>query len=274
MSTTRTELQQKVQSLLLQYAFFRWENAVIIALSLVLTVFLPRPLPRWPIWGWVLLGLIGVVAIVYSSLTDADANAKVLVDLMQERFNPRQIKSAKLRQEVEKGLEYQRRIEEQVRSHRPGIMRDRLEDTAGQLSEWVSNVFQLALRLDAYEQDGLLHRERENVPQEVQTLEARIKLEANPQMRGQMEQVLAGKRKHLEALRALDQRMNQAALQMDQSLTALATIYSQTRLIDAQDIASGRAERLRSDIQEQVLRLNDLVASINEVYNYQTEGLG
>jgi uncharacterized protein YoxC len=85
---------------------------------------------------------------------------------------------------------------------------------------------------------------------------------------------LEGKRKHLESLQALDTRMRQAQLQMDQSITALATVYSQVRLIDAQDIASGRAERLRSDIQEQVNRLNDLVASINEVYNYQTQGLG
>ncbi|MEZ4634213.1 MAG: hypothetical protein R2856_04415 [Caldilineaceae bacterium] len=51
--------------------------------------------------------------------------------------------------------------------------------------------------------------------------------------------------------------MKQAQLQMDQSLTALATVYSQVRLIDAQDVASGKAERLSADIQEQVNRLND-----------------
>ena len=44
--------------------------------------------------------------------------------------------------------------------------------------------------------------------------------------------------------------------------------------MDATDVDSGRAERLRTDIKEQVDRLNDLVSSINEVYNYQTEGLG
>lgn len=273
-TSTRTELQERAKSMLLQYAFFRWENAVLIAGALMLTVLYPRPVPRWPIWGWALLGLIGVAVIVYSSLTDRDANAKILVDLMQEEFDPRQIRDQKLREEVNRGLEYQRRIEQAVQQQRPGLMRDRLENTAGQLSDWVSNVFQLALRLDAYSQDSLLRQERQNVPQEIEHLVARVNAERNPETKDQLEQVLDGKRKQLAALQALDARMRQAQLQMDQSLTALATIYSQVRLIDAQDVASGKAERLSADIQEQVNRLDDLVASINEVYNYQTEGLG
>lgn len=273
-TTRRSDLQKEAQSLLLQYAFFRWENAVVIAGSLLLTVLYRRPIPGWPAWGWLLLGVIGVGVIVYSSLTDADANAKILVELMQQEFNPKEIRDEKLRQDVEKGMEYQRRIEQQIQSQRPGILRDRLEDTAGQLTDWVANIFALAKRLDAYKQDGLLARERGAVPKELETLEARLKLEGNEQIRAQMAEVVAGKRAQLDALQALHTRMHQAQLQMDQSLTALATVYSQVRLVDAQDIASGQTERLRADIQEQVNRLNDLVASINDVYNYQTEGLG
>jgi len=273
-TTKRSDLQKEAQSLLLQYAFFRWENAVVIAGAMLLTVLYRRPLPGWPAWGWILLGIIGVAVIVYSSLTDADANAKILIDLMQQEFNPKEIRDEKLRQEVEKGMEYQRRIEQQIQSQRAGLLRDRLEDTAGQLSDWVANIFELARRLDAYKQDTLLARERASVPKEVETLEARLKLEGNEQIRKQMGDVLASKRTQLDALQALHNRMHQAQLQMDQSLTALATIYSQVRLVDAQDIASGQTERLRSDIQEQVNRLNDLVASINDVYNYKTEGLG
>jgi len=273
-STTRSDLQKEAQSLLLQYAFFRWENAVVIAGVLLLTILYRRPIPGWPAWGWLLLGVIGVAVIVYSSLTDRDANAKILVELMQQEFNAKEIRDENLRQDVEKGMEYQRRIEQQIQSQRPGILRDRLEDTAGQLTDWVANIFALAKRLDAYKQDSLLAQERSAVPKELETLEARLKLEGNEQIRAQMAQVVAGKRAQLDALQALHNRMHQAQLQMDQSLTALATVYSQVRLVDAQDIASGQTERLRADIQEQVNRLNDLVASINDVYNYQTEGLG
>ena len=63
--------------------------------------------------------------------------------------------------------------------------------------------------------------------------------------------------------------MTQAGLQMQQSLTALATVYSQIQLVDAQQVESGRTERLQQDIRDEVNRLGDLVNSINEVYEYK-----
>jgi len=274
MTTIRTELQQKAQSTLIQYAFFRWESAVILGLTIVLTVLLPRPFFWWPRFGWPLLGLVSLVVLIFSSLTDADANARILLDIFQEQFDPRTIQDKELRGKVESALEYQRRIETQVRRQSPGVIHDRLEDTAGQLTAWLSNIHQLAVRLDAYNRDDLLMRERSLRPREIDQLLAQRRSEGNAQVQAQLDAVLDGKRQHWQSLRDLDARMKQAALQLDQSLTALATIYSQVQLIDAQSVGSGRAERLQTDIQEQVARLNDLVNSINDVYNYNTKGIG
>ncbi|MCB0134824.1 MAG: hypothetical protein KDD75_06915, partial [Caldilineaceae bacterium] len=138
---------------------------------------------------------------------------------------------------------YQRRIEMQVRKQQPGLIRDRLEDAANQLSEWVSNIYQLALRLDAYQADDLLARERNDLPQELQKLTAQRQREQNAGVQQQLDQVIASKSTQWQTLRQLDARMQQAQLQMDQSLTALATVYSQVQLLNAEAINSGRAER-------------------------------
>lgn len=274
MATIRTELQQKAQSVILQYAIFRWESAIVVAVTILLTFLLRKPFPWWPIFGWPLLGLFGLGAIVYSSLIDAETNARVLLNQFQEQFAPGAIQDKSLRQQVQNGLEYQRRIETQVRKQRPGLIRDKLEQNANQLTDWLSNVYQLAVRLDAYRADDLLARERVAVPKEIEQLNAQLRVESNPAVKQQLQETLTSKGKHWQALRDLDARMQQAALQMDQSLTALATIYSQVQLVDAQGIESGRAERLQADIREQVDRLNDLVSSINEVYDYNTKGIG
>jgi hypothetical protein len=273
MSTIRSELQQKAQSTLIQYAIFRVESAVIIAMSLVLTFLYPRPFPFWPRFGWLLLGAVALGVIIYSSLTDAEANAQILLNVFQEQFNPRSIVDKDLRKKVESALEYQRRIEMEVRQQKSSLIRDRLNDTAGQITAWLSSIYEIALRLDTYRRDDLLERERAALPKELDQLLAQSRNEKNPKVQEQLEQVIASKRNHWQAIRELDARMKEAALQLDQSLTALATIYSQVRLIDAQSIGSGRAERLQADIQEQVARLNDLVSSINDVYNYNTKGL-
>jgi len=268
MTTIRTELQQKAQGAILQYAVMRWESAVVVALTLVLFFLLRRPFPWWPPFGWPLLGLVGLLLLVYSSLNDAETNARVLLDLFQEQFDPRQLRDKELRNDVEQALEYQRRIETEVQKQRPGLIRDRLEDTANQITAWLSNIYQLALRIDTYRADDLLAREQTELPKELERLNAQRRFETNATVQQQLDEVIAGKGKHWQTLRELDARMKQAALQLEQSLTALATVYSQVQLIDAQSVGSGQAERLQADIREQVERINDLVASINEVYDY------
>jgi len=243
----------------------RWESAVVLAGTILLTAFLPRPFPWWPVWGWPLLGLVGLAILIYTSLTDAEANAKVLLGLFREQFAPRKIKDPALRQDVETALEYQRRIEAQARGQRSGALRDRLEDTANQLSNWISNIYKLASRLDGYRQDELLARERETVPREVEKLAARRKVESDPTIQRELDEVLESKGRQWQTLRALDTRMQQAALQLEQSMAALATVHSQVQLIDARDVDSGRSDRLEADIREQVDRLNDLIGSINEI---------
>jgi hypothetical protein len=273
MPTIRSELQKKAQSVILQHAFFRWESAVVLAGTILLTALLPHPFSWWPVWGWPLLGLLGLAAIVYSSLTDAETNARVLQELFQGQFEPGQIRDRALREDVETALEYQRHIEALAHRQRDGALRDRLEDTANQLSDWISNIYRLARRLDAYRGDALLAKERRRVPQEIESLAARRKLESDPTVQRELDEVLESKDRQWQTLRALGARMKQAELQLEQSLTALATVYSQVQLIGAQDLDSSRSDRLRADIQEQVNRLNDLVSSINEVYDYHTQGL-
>jgi seryl-tRNA synthetase len=174
---------------------------------------------------------------------------------------------------VERAFEYQRRIEGLVREQRDGALRVRLEDTADQLSEWIGNAYHLAVRLDAYRRDSLLAREREQVPQEIEALTARRKRESDAVVLQELDEVLESKSHHWETLRSLHTRMKQADLQLEQSLTALATVYSQLQLVGAQEVESGRSERLQADIREQVERLSDLLSSINEVYDHDAQTL-
>lgn len=268
MSDFGSKLTKHKMSVIVQYALFRMENALIVAGVILLTWLLPRPFPWWPGWGWFLLGVIGVAAVFYSSYTNVQANMQLLLNEFQSQFDLGQIKLDELRQNVETALEYQRRIEVNVRKQGGGLLWDRPENTADQLDDWIVNIYQLALRVDTYRRDALLKQERENVPKEIEALRLRRKHERSAEFQKDLDRAIETKHQQQEAMAALDVRMKQAELQLSQSLSALATIDSQVQLIEVQDADSGKSERIQADIHEQVNRLNDLMLSINEVYDY------
>ena len=77
MSSIRNQMTKETRGAIVQYALFRWENAVVLAGTIVLTGLMPKPFPWWPIWGWPLLGLLGIGAIFYSSLTNEKKKAEL-----------------------------------------------------------------------------------------------------------------------------------------------------------------------------------------------------
>jgi len=265
MSHIRSELQKKAKSHILQNAFLRWENAVVLAGTILLTGLWSRPFPCWPAWGWPLLGLLGLGALVYASLTDTGNNTRILLGIFQERFDSHRIQDNGLRQKVDTAFEYLLRIEFQLQNQPQGILRNRLEDTADQLTDWTDTIYKLVLKLDEYNGDEFLSRGREIVPKEIENLAAQRKCETNPTVRKRLEGLIESKDKQWKTLQALDSRMKQAELQLEQSTAALATVYHQMQLIDTRDVNSSRSGRLESDIQEQINNLNDLIASINEI---------
>jgi len=260
------ELKQRVSRAIIAHAFFRLESALTIALTIILVFLFPMPFPWWQWWYWVILGLIGEALIIYTSITDEVTSQRVVADMLRQEFNPREIHSPEYRQRVEKALEYRQRIEEHTRSIKAGVLRDHLSDTTADIADWVANVFGLAKRLDLYHNDQVLFQDQREVPREIAALRSRLQREDDEAVRQQLQQAIASKEEQLVNLEKLQNMMEKAEYQLETTLTALGTVYSQLLLINAKDIDSGRAQRLREDIAEQVAALQSLQETLDEVY--------
>ncbi len=268
MSRSNNELKQRVTRAIIAHAFFRLESALTIALTLILAALLPRPLPGWQWWYWLVLGLVGEALVVYTSITDEMTSRRVVTDLLRQKFNPSEIDSPEYRQRVEKALQYRQRIEEHVRSVDSGVLRDHLIDTTAEIADWVGSVFGLAKRLDRYHSDSMLLHDRRDLPRDIAGLRSRLQREDDESVRRELQQTIASKQEQLGNLEKLQNVMEKAEYQLEATLTALGTVYSQLQLIQAQDIDSGRAQRLRSDIADQVAALQALQETLDEVYGY------
>jgi paraquat-inducible protein B len=251
---------------MLASAFFRWESAVTIALVILLAFFLPKPFPGWQWWFWLIGGALAEAAIVYTSITDPEFGRQVVGDMLRQEFDLTELSDKAHRAYLDKALEYRERIEAALTTQRQGVLRDHFQETARQMDEWIRNAFQVACRLDQYAQNDLIQRDMKAVPVRIEKLEREIKREDSERVLAQLEETLRAKRTQLSNLQQLEDNMQRAELQLEHTLTAMGTIYSQLLLVSAKDVDSGRASRLREGIAEEVHQLQDVLDSMDQVY--------
>ena len=278
-SSFQEELEQKAGRAILTRSVYRWESAVIIALTMSLALLtlsgvIPALFGVFQWWFWLILGALGEIGLVWSSIRDPEFRAKAVSDMFREKFRSREIKNQGLRQRVEKALEYRERIDEVIEKSREGVMRDHMKDVSQGITHWMENVFRLAKRLDAYLADDVLHQDRKSVEPAIETLKKRLALEDDDTVKRQISQTIAQKQIQRDNLLKLQNVMEQAQFQLESTITAMGTVYSQIMILGSRDVASGRAQRLGQDIADQVQALQDVVETMDEVYQAGADPLG
>ncbi len=261
-------LQQRAQKAILTESFFRWESAVVISLALLLAVVSSLGMVDiLPAWAWLLGGLGAEAALVYSSLTDPEFSRKVVANLLRDDFRPERLRDKGLQRQINQALDYRSRIEKAIRERDDMMLKDELTETAVQIDDWLENIYDLARRIDRYKAEkAVLQRDQKRASQRMGELQGRLQQETDTAVKNQIQVTLDGLRRQLETIEKLENTIQRAKLQLENSLTALGTIYSQTMLVDAKDIDSGRAKRLRQNIREEVTELNDVLLAMDEVY--------
>lgn len=269
-------IERQAQRAIFEHALIRAENAVILAGAILLAFFLPSPLPGmlpwWGAWTWLLLGAAGVALMTWSSLKDPREREQAVEQLFREKYNVSGLRDRELKEKLKKAEEYHVQIKAAIKSQKDGILKQRMQRTTAEIYDWIGNMVRLARRLDAYRGDPIIKGDRDGLKDSIPTLQARLQRESDPRVHQQLETTLADQRRLQDNIAELDNRMQRADLQLDSSLAALGTVYSQILLVGSKEVDSDRAERLSADIANEVTSLQDVVDSINEVYDYRTLG--
>jgi len=265
-SSVKTDLERRAFRAMLANAIFRWESAATISLVILLAFFLPKPFPGWQWWFWLIGGALAEVAIIYTSLTDPEFSRQVVADMLHQEFNMEALDDQRLKNYLARALEYRERIEGALTRRRRGVLQDHFKETARQVDKWIASIYEIARRLDQYGQDDLIHRDIKSVPARIKRLQQELANEDDPRVLEQLQETMRAKELQWSNLDQLENSMQRAELQLENTLTAMGTIYSQLLLVGAKDVDSGRASRLREEVAEEVLGLQDVLDSMDEVY--------
>jgi hypothetical protein len=244
---SREQQRASARAALLSYAFFRWESAVTLAMTLILVVFLPDPfrgaVPFWGWWMWIGLGLLAEALIVGTTLTDRDVRARVVSQLIRDRFDLGAISDHDLRQRVVKALDIREHMEvvfqrSHGRASGASVGSASLSALVDEVSGWIEGMYRLARRLDeAHDQAALLTED--------QALQERI-----------------------------DQADGRVVAQLDDSLGALEAIYTQVQLVAARGADDRRVRQLRQEIGAHAQSLSELEREVAESFEQIAERLG
>ncbi len=262
------EMQEQIRKSILSYSIFRPESAVVIALTLILATVSLLGLPWFPgaWWMWLIFGAVGEGLIVLSSLKDRRFYRQVMDELFHDKFDISRLHSTENRQKVAKALEYRELIFKEIDRKQDAVLDEYLRDSARGLEDWIAQIYRLALGIDAYQRDPMIARDMASVPQELERYKAQLVREKGGPVQAELEKTISVKQAQWDALRNLRDTMAKAQLQLDDTLSAIGTIYMQMVLIGSKDVNSSRAQRLQQDMSEQVRALQDTSAAMDEVY--------
>jgi hypothetical protein len=265
------ELRQRAQRAILTNALMRWESATLLALTIIggtiagLLALVGLVSGLWPV-GILAGGLIAWVAVFTSSLSDEEDNARVVAMALREHFDPKRLRSVKLRAQVDQALNYRDMLTKTIEASRDGVLRDRLSRTIESVDQWIEAIYHIANRLDAFEANTTIQQDMRSVPKAIETYRSRLKLETDEAVVASLEDTLAIKERQGQQLSDLQGTMERASYRLESTLAMLGTIYAQLQGIDLRAAEKGRTEEIRSDINEQVLQLQDLGEAMDEVY--------
>jgi rubrerythrin len=235
---------------------------IVVSGALAIFGFPLLALPLFFIW------LIAQAILLYFAATNEKSHAKVIEEMLRPRvqFNPAAIQDSTLRAKVDEALKYWELIENTVTKSPETSMRDRFERTTREVTHWLQAVYDLATRVDKFQVNPVIRQDLQRVPADIRTLEKKLAQEDSPEVRRQLERTIADKQRHLQTLKNLEDSMDRASYQLDSTISALGTIYSQLLLVGSKDEAGNRVNRLQDEISEQVQRLEDLSEVMDEVY--------
>ena len=263
----RTELEKKVYKAHVEHALFRWESAVTIAATLLSMVGFALAENTLATIASLAVGTVIEGVIVASSLTDKELKRKVEDELTRRKFDIKKIGDKHLQAQFLEAQDYQQRIEAAINEQPDSILKDELIQTSVQMDDWLGHIYNLAEKISRYrKRQERITLDKNRAWRRIRELQTQYEFEENSAVKKQVEATIKGLQQQYNALDSVENTMQRAELQLENSLAQLGTIYSQAILVDAKDIDSSRARRLRQEISEEVTELNDVLLAMDEVY--------
>jgi len=167
---------------------------------------------------------------------------------------------------LERAAEYRQHILAVIKQRKGSRLQSQLDPIVDKLDRWQRHLQKLVSRIDQFEDNHIIQRDLQEVPKAISRLKQQQKSEPDEAVRREIGETLAKHEEQQRQLNLLVGLMRRTELDIDETLAAMGSIYSQLQILGAKDVDSHRARRLSAEINEQAEHLEDLLSAMDEVY--------
>lgn len=271
MSEQQSDLRRRALGAILANALRSPQFLFTIAFTLALYVFvgdnISVPLFDWQSWYWLVGGGLAGLGFLAASVTDPEAAQEAVNRMFEQKLQLDRVKNRVARQHIQKALEYRKQMLDLAKKAK-GSLKTNLLQTVDDVNAWIDHMVNLGLHLDEFAENQLIVRDLKEVPTRISKVSQRIEIEKRngadlvvAELQKQREQL----EQQLTNLQAAVNNSKRAEIQLESALASLGTIYAQMSRLDTSEVDSGRMQRMRLEIQEEVNSLQDTIHAMEEV---------
>lgn len=260
----KQNIRRRAMNAVLQGSILSWQVAVTVIFTLLLFALEPQPFDFWQPWFWLLAGGATAAAFVYSNMTDSQVVQEAMARLFERQYDLSQISNRVSRERLRSAMEYRRNMLT-LGKRAKGAMRLQLLQTVDDVNDWIEHMYDLAQHIDSFESNELVERDRRTVPAQLEKAMIRLEREPAPGVKAELQRQVDQLKQQLANLEATVNSIKRAEIQLESTLSSLGTIYAQMSRLGASEVDSGRAQRLRLEIQDEVSSLQDTIEAMEEV---------
>jgi hypothetical protein len=257
------DTRKNLATAIFQRAFFRWENAVLFSASLLMALFLP-----WPFALLALVPLVGAVVVVWMGMHEAAVQNEAAQEMLYTTFDPRPLRSKRVRVICSATLDMRREIDRAYARLDSEALRLQVGGVVDKLNPWMEHVYKLSTMVDQYDSNTFLDKDPEKIAADIAALQRGIPARASERVVKENQALILAKQQRLAAARSLADRIEEAYLQMQQSLENLKAIYTQIGMVITTSSLDGFDSRsIEKELDEQVVHMGDLLSGLETTYN-------
>ena len=212
-----------------------------------------------------MLGALAESVLVASTLTDPEATEQALAEDFEREYDLRNIRNRVSRERLQDAFEYRRNMLKLADVAR-GAMRTRQRNLISGINDWIAHMYNLANRIDHFENNDLAARDLQLVPRKIEDVKRRIKTLKDERTRRDLQAQLQMLQRQLISLEASASTIKRAEIQLESTLSALGTVYAQMSLLGTKDANSAKGQRLGIEIQDEIDKLQDTIDAMDEVH--------